>query len=231
MEYKPMMTKEEIDLRVKWHNDLYIRMEDQKKIRRQYLGRNFIIPKEVTPPAWMSKLLGKSILDDVRKSDKVLDMGTGCGVNAILAASKSTNILAVDLNPFSVKTGENNAKRNGVADRIKFVQSDLFKNVNGKFDLIIFDPPFRWFAPRDLREMATTDENFKTMRMFFEQVRNYLRDKGRILVIYGDSGDLNYFLTLVEEYRFNKELLRSRAMAKDGRLWGYYAWKLTPVKS
>jgi release factor glutamine methyltransferase len=42
--------------------------------------------------------------------------------------------------------------RNGVADRIQARHSDVFSNVDGACDLIIFDPPFRWFAPRDLLE-------------------------------------------------------------------------------
>ena len=61
------------------------------KIRKsygQYLKRIFVVPREVFPTAWMSKLLGKSILEDVKEGDRVLDMGTGCGVNAILAASR-----------------------------------------------------------------------------------------------------------------------------------------------
>ena len=229
MPYKPMMSEGEIELRRKWHDTGFVRMEERKKIRRQYLGRKFIVPKEVMPPPWMSKLLGKSILQDVKENDRVLDMGTGCGVNAILAASKSSNVLAVDINPFSVESGKSNAKRNGVADRISFAQSDLFQNVSGKFDLIIFDPPFRWFAPRDLREMAVADENFRTMTAFFEQVKDYLAEHGRILIFYGDSGDLNYFISLIEKYRFNRELVFSRSIKKDGRMWGYYSWKLTPA--
>ncbi len=143
MPYKPMMSKDEVELRIKWHNNGYAMMEEQKKIRRQYLKRKFIVTKDVSPPAWMSKLLGKSILEDVNDGDRVLDTVTGCGVNAILAASKSTNVVAVDINPFAVEAGKNNAKRNGVADRIEFIESNLFQNVKGRFDLIIFDPPFR----------------------------------------------------------------------------------------
>ena len=182
MSYKPHMTEDEVKIRKQWHDSVYRKMEDQKTIRRQYLGRKLVIPREVTPTAWMSKLLGKTILEEVKESDRVLDMGTGSGINAILAASKSSNVLAVDINTYCIETGKRNAARNGVASRTEFRESDLFSNVDGKFDLIIFDPPFRWFAPRDIREAAIADKNFRSMAAFFQEAMNYLKPDGRILL-------------------------------------------------
>lgn len=221
------MTEEEVQLRREWHDSGYLKIGDQKIIRKQYLGRKVVVPREDIPPAWMSKLLGKTILEEVRETDRVLDMGTGSGINAILAASKSTNVLAVDVNPFCIGAGKRNADLNGVGSRIEFRESDLFKNVEGKFDLIIFDPPFRWFSPRDVRERAVADENFKSMTAFFNEVREYLNPGGRILLMYGDSGDLVYFLSLIDKENFRKRLMRSRYIPKNGRKWGYFTWKLT----
>jgi release factor glutamine methyltransferase len=115
----------------------------------------------------MSKLLGKKVLEEVRERDRVLDLGTGCGTNAILAASRSSNVVGVDVNQFAIDAAIKNAKRNGVGDRIKFLVGDLFSAVDGRFDLIIFDPPFRWFKPRDIRERAVADGNFETLTKFF----------------------------------------------------------------
>jgi release factor glutamine methyltransferase len=58
----------------------------------------------------------------------------------------------------------------------------VFSNVDGAFDLIIFDPPFRWFAPRDLLEAATTDENYQALTRFFRQARQHLTHRGRMLI-------------------------------------------------
>ncbi|MGI8723374.1 MAG: methyltransferase [Geodermatophilaceae bacterium] len=111
------------------------------------------------PITAVSHLLGEAVLAEVRDSDRVLDMGTGSGVNAILAASTARDIVAVDINPLAVEAARGNAERNGCPDRIDFRESDVFSNVDGTFDLIVFDPPFRWFAPRDMFEVAMTDEN------------------------------------------------------------------------
>jgi release factor glutamine methyltransferase len=57
--------------------------------------------------------------------------------------------------------------RTGIAEAIQVRHSDVFSNVDGAFDLIIVDPPFRWCAPRDLLEAATTDENYRALTRFF----------------------------------------------------------------
>jgi release factor glutamine methyltransferase len=71
------------------------------------------------------------------------------GVNAILAAQVADDVVGVDLNPEAVAAARANAARNGVW--AAFAVSDVFSAVHGTFDLIIIDPPFRWFAPRDMR--------------------------------------------------------------------------------
>jgi release factor glutamine methyltransferase len=174
----------------------------------------------------MSKLLGKKVLEEVRERDRVLDLGTGCGTNAILAASRSSNVVGVDVNQFAIDAAIKNAKRNGVGDRIKFLVGDLFSAVDGRFDLIIFDPPFRWFKPRDIRERAVADGNFETLTKFFSEVRDYLNPEGRVLVFYGDSGDMNYFSTLMRNSGLQDELIAKRYISKEGKKWGYYVFRL-----
>ncbi len=127
----------------------------------------------------MSHLLGEAVLSEVTEADRVLDMGTGSGVNAVLAASRSLEVVAVDINPHALAAAQDNAARNGVADRIEVRHSDVFSNVDGAFDLIIFDPPFRWFAPRGLLEAATTDENYRALTRLFRQARRHLTDRGQ----------------------------------------------------
>lgn len=78
----------------------------------------------------------------------------------------SLDVIGVDVNPLAVAAAAANSERNGVADRVRFSQSDLFEGVDGKFDLIVFDPPFRWFRPRDLLERVFADENYETLTRF-----------------------------------------------------------------
>jgi release factor glutamine methyltransferase len=52
-------------------------------------------------------------------------------------------VVTVDLNPSAVEAAKANAARNGVADRVVVRRSGVFESVDGRFDLIVFDPPFR----------------------------------------------------------------------------------------
>ncbi len=228
MSYKPMMSQKEVKIRKTWHDSNYQPMKDREDVIVICFGRKFVVPREVHPPVPMT-LLQKSVLKEVRKTDRVLDMGTGSGLNAILAASKSSDVMAVDVNPYAVKCAKNNAKLNHVSSLVKIFESDLFRNVKGRFDLVIFDPPFRWFKPRDIRERATADENFRTMTSFFRNVKKYLSRNGRVLTCYGTNGDMRYFQYLLKKNNFEVKTLNKKSLVRYGRKWFYYSYRLSPA--
>lgn len=69
---------------------------------------------------------------------RVLDIGTGSGILAIAAARLgAAEIVATDIDDAALEAAKENAHRNGVADRIRFVKSDLLRQVTGKFDLVL----------------------------------------------------------------------------------------------
>lgn len=168
----------------------------------------------------------QAVQAEVKPSDRVLDMGTGCGISAILAAKASADVVAVDINPKAVECAIANAERNGVRDRITFLQGDVFDPVEGDFDLIVFDPPFRWFAPRDLLEMSTADENYRALTGFMAGAREHLRPGGRILLNFGSSGDIDYLDRLIDRAGFRKEVAEYGQATRDGVTAHYYSIKL-----
>ena len=77
-----------------------------------------------------------------RHSRATLDLGTGCGVLALLAAAHSEQVVAVDSNPRALRMAKLNAQLNGLTG-IEFLESNLFDSVRGRqFDLIVCNPPF-----------------------------------------------------------------------------------------
>ena len=114
-----------------------------------------------------------------------------------------------------------------MADRVTVKESDVFDAVDGTFDVVIFDPPFRWFAARDLLELSTADENYRTLRRFMMSARGYLRPGGRILLNFGTSGDIDYLHHLIDKAGFQKETLWTGDLTKDDLTVTYYVFRLT----
>lgn len=78
----------------------------------------------------------------VREADRVLDLGTGAGFAAVLAARIATRVLATDVVPACVALAARNAALNGVADRVETRLGDCYQPVAGeRFDLIVAGAP------------------------------------------------------------------------------------------
>lgn len=72
--------------------------------------------------------------------EDALEMGTGTGYVAIHLARLGRRCQGVDINPLAIDCARANAAANDVD--VTFGVSNLFENVNGTFDVIIFNPPY-----------------------------------------------------------------------------------------
>jgi release factor glutamine methyltransferase len=230
-QHTPMMPDAQAQRLRRWQDDVYEQAGAEASGGPQtfdYLGLTLVVPPRVMPITRVSHLLGEAVLAEAGAGERVLDMGTGSGVNAILAASRGAAVLAVDLNPEAVEAARANAERNGVADRVEVRFSDVFSAVDGTFDLIIFDPPFRWFAPRSRLEMASTDENYRALTAFFEQAGDRLTPGGRMLIFFGTSGDAAYLRSLIDQHGFMARTVATAQLDRDGLSVEYFTLLVTP---
>jgi release factor glutamine methyltransferase len=225
--YTPRISAEYARTLRRWHDRAYEELRGAGEQRASYLGRDLVVPAGVFPPTPVSDLLGTAVLAEVRPDDRVLDMGTGSGVNAILAAGTAAEVVGVDVNPAAVRAAVANAERNGVSARTTFVRGDLFDPVAGRFDLVVFDPPFRWFRPRTMAERCMADENYETLTRFVAGVADRLTARGRILLFFGTSGDIDYLYDLVARAGFRRETLASRDLTRDGVTVSYHTFRLS----
>lgn len=108
------------------------------------------------------------------KNIKVLDMGTGSGIqskNFLTLGIKKQNITAVDVNPDAIKEIKN--------IKIKKIKSDLFTKVKGKFDIIAFNPPYLPEHKYDKQPDTTGGkEGDETIVRFIHQLKSHLAKKG-----------------------------------------------------
>jgi release factor glutamine methyltransferase len=161
---------------------------------KNYMGVLYNAEHPVYVPAEDSFLL----LREARCHGRVLEIGTGSGLIAIYFAKQGMKVEAVDISKVALDCASGNCNLNGV--NINLVLSDLFQNVNGKYDTIIFNPPY--LPANDDIEGAEVwnggSDGFAVIRRFLADVPAYLTGNGSIYLILSDLTNIG---SLIEEFR------------------------------
>ena len=114
-----------------------------------FMGLELLVNEGTLIPRPETEILVEQILklaEADARARSILDIGTGCGNIAISLAKflPQSSIMACDISSAALGSAATNAKMRGVADKIKFVKSDLFSNVpaSSSFDIIVSNPPY-----------------------------------------------------------------------------------------
>ncbi len=117
---------------------------------------------------------------------KILDVGTGCGVIALMMAQRyaDARITAVEVNHEAIADASDNIAASQWADRISIVDSD-FRDIEGSFDLIVSNPPFfvnGESAPDSSRAMARHATGLSPLTLIQWGVE-HLNENGKLALI------------------------------------------------
>ncbi len=121
---------------------------------QEFWSLDFVVTPFVLIPRPETELLVELGMERIEKmalapnlSPRILDLCTGCGAIAVAMAKvhPSAEIWATDISPGAIEVARLNAERHGVAERIRFMEGDLwepFSDQGGNFDLILSNPPY-----------------------------------------------------------------------------------------
>ena len=98
-------------------------------------------PDQVYPVREDTRLLLAAALAEVKPSDRVLELGTGSGFVALNLAGRAALVVATDVNPHACRA----ARSPGIG----MVRADLAAGIGGRFDLVLFNPPYLPTGPDD----------------------------------------------------------------------------------
>lgn len=162
-----------------------------------FYDRKFKVTKDVLSPRMETEELIYKVVDYVKTTKnnnlRILDLCTGSGIIAITLKKEldqfSIDVVASDISQEAIKIAKENAQFHDAT--IKFIQSDIFDNIDNKFDIIVSNPPYI-----DRKDEVTMQDNVLKYdphlalfaeeegmyfyRKIIEQANNYLNDNGVI---------------------------------------------------
>lgn len=112
---------------------------------------------------------------------KTLDLGCGTGIQGIIASMKKCDVTFSDIDNEALKCARRNAALNGIEG--KFVLSDMFESIEGKFNTIIFNPPY---VPSGHKRHVALDGGRRGRELidrFLSSYRHHVLEKHRILLL------------------------------------------------
>jgi release factor glutamine methyltransferase len=145
---------------------------------------------------------------------RVADVGTGSGILALAAArAGAEHVTAIDINSAAALTAAENARVNGLSDRVGSACSNLLSAIapSALFDVIISSPPSFPGEPRDIADRAWhAGPGYRDVASLFEQARERLTECGRLYVLLSSDSDLDLFSALITRAGFKADLVAER---------------------
>lgn len=165
-------------------------------------------PKGVYSPSDDSFLMLEAIASVHVEGKKLLDVGTGSGILGLFCAMRGASVTLTDVDEAAIQHAQKVADSLGL--KLEARVSDLFSNVKGKFDLILFNPPY---LPSEIDEDRTVDGGpmgTTLARRFLQDIQDYLKEDGAAFLLVSSQNDP---ASLIREYpRFQFSLVAKRSL-------------------
>ena len=160
-----------------------------------FYDRKYKVTKDVLSPRMETEELIYKVIEYVKASNKnkfkILDLCTGSGIIAITLKKEldqvSVDVIASDISEEAIEVAKENAQSHNAT--IKFIKSDIFNDIDDKFDIIVSNPPYI-----DRKDEVTMKDNVLKYdphlalfaeeegmyfyRKIIEQAKDYLNENG-----------------------------------------------------
>ena len=189
-----------------------------------FYDRKFKVTKDVLSPRMETEELIYKVIEYIKSINKnnikILDLCTGSGIIGITLRkeleSKSLEVVASDISKEALKVAKENAIMNEA--EVKFIQSDIFENINEKFDIIVSNPPYIAYSDKITMEdnvlnydphlaLFAEEDGMYFYREIVENSKEYLNKDGMIFFEIGYD-QREKILKLANENEFKAEVYK-----------------------
>lgn len=161
----------------------------------EYKGIHYETHPKVYEPAEDTFLFAENL--QIERRDRVLEIGTGTGLLAIIASKKCSNVTATDINPHAIDCAVKNLINNK-SYNVELRKGDLFEPVkDDTFDLILFNTPY---LPTNESERVGDElddawdggsDGREVIDRFLEGLKDHLNPGGRVQLVQSSLSDID----------------------------------------
>lgn len=195
---------------------------------QSFMGYDFFVNKDVLIPQPDTEIVVQKCIEICNntsndKKVKILDLCTGSGaiaisIDKILNKEDNIEVYASDISKRALDVAKKNQETLG--SNVNFIHSDMFKDINGKFNIIVSNPPYIKTniiktLPKEVQEephlaLDGGDDGLKFYKIIGEQAKNYLSDEGYLCIEIGYDQAESIKEILEEKYE-NIEIIKDFA--------------------
>jgi release factor glutamine methyltransferase len=156
----------------------------------------------------------------------VLEVGAGSGIISLYVARQGGDVTATDISQRAIENIGLNAASNNV--RLTIIKTDLFENLERKYDWIVVNPPYYPREPSTEAEYAwNCGENHEYFSRFFSGLAAHMTPHACAVMVLSDVCDLKTIARIAAENNFLLEPEMEKRVWADGR---NYVFRLTEIK-
>src|SRR2546421_2422089 len=204
------------------HFFCYPLMLSRRNIRVSHAGgfRLTVRPTVFHPKFFISSEKFAEFIDTLDLAGKrVAEIGTGTGILALAAARAGAQlVVATDINPNAALSANENARANGLGDRVTGVCTNLMSAIAPRplFDVILSSPPKHAGEPKNLADRGWhAGPAYRDVIALFDQARERLKPGGRIYVMVSSDTDLDLFSSLIDRAGFDARKVREHSLVVE----------------
>lgn len=178
---------------------------------QEFMGLEFIVSKDVLIPRQDTETMVEEVLK-VSEGKAILDMctGSGCIIISLMKLGRPIRAVGVDISPEALDIAKKNKDKHKV--EVEFIESNLFDKIEGRFDIIVSNPPY--IPTKDIEELMEevkdheplaaldgSEDGLSFYRIIASKAKEHLNSKGILIFEIGyDQGE--YVANLLKEEGF-----------------------------
>ena len=195
--------------------------------KQEFMGIDFKVNTNVLIPEPDTEILVEKTIEILKhlKEPKVLDLCTGSGAIAVSIAKYIPNsiVFASDISKQALEI----ARQNDNENKVNFVHSNLFENIDGEFNVIVSNPPY--IKTSEIQKLSKEVQNEPLLaldggqdglffyREIIKQAHKYLEEQGYLCIEIGED-QKEQVITLINNCRYYKNIQAFKDLSGHDRV-------------